>query len=192
MTEKLFLTLVLLAALAMPAEARELISVVSESDEIARMRPEFKIPDEPNQLFYVQRSPNSNTVVYAARLDGRGNLDASTPVEAFWRKFNIDGSKQPLNFIERMIAYGVKLDGRKDGRSASFSIAALPERKLTVSLDGQHRPQALMQVGGHKVKVAYVYLHVVEGGLLPKVPDLDVFGMDVASGKAIREHLIQK
>src|SRR5438874_646301 len=77
MTEKLFLTLVLLAALAMPAEARELISVVSESDEIARMRPEFKIPDEPNQLFYVQRSPNSNTVVYAARLDGRGNLDAS-------------------------------------------------------------------------------------------------------------------
>ena len=116
----------------------------------------------------------------------------SAPVEAFWRKFNIDGSKQPLNFIERLTAYGVKLDRTKAGQPVTFSIAALPERKLTVSLDGDHRPQALMQIGGHKVKVAYVYLHVVEGGLMPNVPDLDIFGTDIASGKAIHEHLIQK
>jgi hypothetical protein len=131
-------------------------------------------------------------VIYADRLDARGNLDSSAPVEAFWRKFNIDGSKQPLNFIERMMAYGVKLDGRKAGRPVTFTIAALPERKVTVSLDSEHRPEALMQIGSHLVKLAYVYLQVVEGGLLPKIPSLDIFGTDVASGKAIHEHLIQK
>ena len=68
----------------------------------------------------------------------------------------------------------------------------LPQRKLTVSLDDQHHPQALMQIGSHKVKVVYVYLHVVEGGLMPSVPELDIFGTDIASGKAIHEHLIQK
>jgi hypothetical protein len=188
--KKLVLLLALLAAL--PAEARDFTSQISESSEIPKLRPEFKVPDEPNQLFYVQRSPNSNTVIYAANLDAKGNLNASAPVEAFWRKFNIDGSKQPLNFIERMTAYGVKLDRTAAGKPAAFSIAALPERKLTVSLDGEHRPQALMQIGSHKVKVAYVYLHVVEGGLMPSVPDLDVFGTDIASGKAIHEHLIQK
>ena len=188
--KKLVLALALLAAL--PAEARDFTSEIKESAEIPKLRPEFKVPEEPNQLFYVQRSPNSNTVIYAARLDGPGKLDASTPVEAFWRKFNIDGSKQPLNFIERMTAYGVKLDRNKPGQPVSFSIAALPERKLTVSFDEAHHPQALMQVDGHKVKVAYVYLHVVEGGLMPSVPDLDIFGTDIASGKAIHEHLIQK
>ena len=131
-------------------------------------------------------------MIYAARLDASGNLDRSAPVEAFWRKFNIDGSKQPLNFIERMMAYGVKLDKRKTGEQASFSIVPLPERKLTVSLDSQHKPQALIQIGSHMVKIAYVYLHVVEGGLMPKVPELDIFGTDIASGKAIHEHLIQK
>ena len=186
------LVLILALLAATPAAARDFTSEIKESAEIPRMRPEFKIPDEPNQLFYVQRSPNSNTVIYAANLDGRGNLNASAPVEAFWRKFNIDGSKQPLNFIERMTAYGVKLDRNKSGQPATFSIAALPERKLTVSLDEKRRPQAVMQVGNHKVKVAYVYLHVVEGGLMPSVPDLDVFGTDLASGKAIHEHLIQK
>jgi hypothetical protein len=177
-----------LALLATPASARDFISEIKESAEIPRVRPEFRVPQEPNQLFYIQRSPNSNTVVYAAKLDDQGNLAASAPVEAFWRKFNIDGSKQPLNFIERMLAYGVKMDRGK----MSFSIAALPERKVTLSLDDEHRPQALMQIGNHLVKLAYVYLHVVEGGLMPKVPDLDIFGTDIANGKAIHEHLVQK
>jgi hypothetical protein len=196
--KKLAWVLALLSALPMatlmmtPGWARDFISQVSESGEIPKLRPEFKVPDEPGQLFYVQRSPNSNTVIYAARLDAKGNLNSSAPVEAFWRKFNIDGSKQPLNFIERMTAYGVKLDQTKAGQPVTFSIAALPERKVTVSLDSDHRPQALMRIGSHKVKVAYVYLHVVEGGLMPSVPDLDIFGTDIASGKAIHEHLIQK
>jgi hypothetical protein len=189
--KKLVLVLTLLALpVVAPAWARDFTSEIKESAEIPKIRPEFKVPDEPNQLFYVQRSPNSNTVIYAARLDAKGNLDAATPVEGFWRKFNIDGSKQPLNFIERMSAYGVRLDATK--KPVTFSIAALPERKVTVSLDDQHHPQALMQIGTHRVKVAYVYLHVVEGGLMPSVPELDIFGTDTASGKAIHEHLIQK
>jgi len=190
--KKLVWLLALLSALPVVAFARDFTSQVSESGEIPKLRPEFKVPDEPGQLFYVQRSPNSNTVIYAARLDAKGNLNSSAPVEAFWRKFNIDGSKQPLNFIERMTAYGVKLDQTKAGQPVTFSIAALPERKLCVSLDSEHRPQALMQIGNHRVKVAYVYLHVVEGGLMPSVPELDIFGTDIASGKAIHEHLIQK
>ena len=56
--------LVMLALLvALPAGARTLTSTVTESDHIEQLRPEFKRPDEPNQLFYVQRSPNANTVI---------------------------------------------------------------------------------------------------------------------------------
>jgi len=181
---RLCFALALLAAV--PAAARDFTSTITESADVTALRPEFKTPDEPNQLFYVQRSPNSNTVIYAARLDAQG---APQTVEAFWRKFNIDGSKQPLNFIERMMAYGVKVQNSKP---ITFTIAALPERKLTLTLDAQRHPQALMQIGSHTVKVAYVYLQVVEGGLMPSVPSLDVIGTDIASGKAIHEHLVQK
>jgi hypothetical protein len=140
----------------------------------------------------VQRSPNSNTVVYAAKLDAKGDFDSRTPVEAFWRKFNIDGGKNSLNFMERMMAYGVRVEARKAGQPITFTIAALPERKLTLGLDAQHRPQATMVIGGRTVKLAYVYLQVEEGGLMPDVPSLDIIGTDIASGKAIREHLIRK
>jgi hypothetical protein len=185
----------LLAALpvvTLPVNARDFSSSVSESNEIVHLRPEFKVPDEPNQLFYVQRSPNSNTIVYVAKLDAKGNFDSRTPVEAFWRKFNIDGSKKSLNFIERMMAYGVRVATGKAGQPVTFTIAALPERKLTLGLDAQHRPQATLAIGSRTVKLAYVYLQVEEGGLMPDVPSLDIVGTDIASGKAIREHLIQK
>src|SRR5579872_3681103 len=121
--KKLVWVLALLSALPVAAWARDFTSQVSESGEIPKLRPEFKVPDEPNQLFYIQRSPNSNTVVYAARVDAHDDFDAKSPVEAFWRKFNIDGSKQPLNFMERMLAYGVHVDTIKTGRPITFSVA---------------------------------------------------------------------
>ncbi|HEX4272989.1 MAG TPA: DUF4833 domain-containing protein [Rhizomicrobium sp.] len=186
------LFLFLTPAVLTPAWARDFTSNVSETPEIVHLRPEFKIPDEPDQLFYIQRSPNSNTVIYTARLDRTGNFDSRTPVEAFWRKFNIDGSKQPLNFMERMMAYGVRVDTLRPGQPITFSVAALPNRTMTLTMDAQHHPEALLQVGNRTVKVAYVYLQVVEGGLLPSVPSLDIFGTDTASGKAVHEHLIQK
>ena len=187
---RLALLLAMLAAL--PAQARDYSSSISESDEVAHLRPEFKTPSEPNQLFYVQRSPNSNTVVYAARLDAQGNFESTAPVEGFWRKFNIDGSRQKLNFIERMMAYGVKMEPRKQGQPITFTIASLPQRRLTLSMDAQNHPQATMAIASHTVKIVYVYLQVVEGGLVPSVPSLDIFGIDTASGKAVHEHLIQK
>lgn len=181
-----------LCALCGAAQAREFTSTVTQGDHIEKMRPEFKTPDEPNQLFFVQRSPNANTVVYAAKLDAHGEINRGDPVDAFWRKFNIDGAKTGLNFIERAMAYGVKVDRAQPGKPITFTIAALPERTLTLALDAQHKPEALMQMGDRTVKLAYVYLHVVEGGLLPQVPELDVLGTDTATGKAVHEHLVQK
>lgn len=186
------LLLVLLLLSAAPAVAREFTSSVTEGSEIPRLRPEFKVPDEADQLFYIQRSPNANTVVYAAKLDTHGEFDPGAPVQAYWRKFNIDGSRQPLNFVERLMAYGVRMDAIRPGQPVTFHVAALPDRKLTLAMDAQHHPEALVEIGSHTVKLSYVYLQVVEGGLLPKVPSLDIFGTDVASGKAIHEHLIQK
>ena len=114
------LALVLLIACCGAAQARDFTSSITEGEGIEKLRPEFRTPDEPNQLFYVQRSPNSNTVVYAARLDARGDFE-STPVEAFWRKFNIDGSKQPLNFMERLMAYGVRMNPQHKGQPVTFT-----------------------------------------------------------------------
>ena len=173
------------------ADGRELMSQVTELDHIPSTRPDYPVPDEPNMLFYIQRSVNSNTVVYAAHVDSRERIDPDAPVDAYWRWYNVDGQRKPLNLVERTIAYGVKSVAHGGaGGAVTFEVAALPERKLVLDLDAHKRPEALMQIGDRWVRLVYVFLQVDNSGLLPSVTALDIFGFDQLTGKALREHVV--
>src|SRR5215472_1631029 len=150
--------------------ARTLKSSVTESSQIASLRPEYPVPKEPSMLFYIQRSVNSNTVIYAAKLDPRGHSDRNEPIEVYWRWYNVDGHRKPLNFIERNLAYGVSLDRQAGAtNTVSFKIAALPERKLTLERDSRGEPEAIIQMGDHTARLVYVYLQVDNSGWMPDV-----------------------
>jgi hypothetical protein len=172
------------------ADARTVKSQLAELSQIPRVRPEFPVPNEPNMLFYVERSVNSNTVIYAANLDSHGRIDAKEPINAYWRWYNVDGHKKPLILIERMLAYGVKSVTHNGPRGAvTFKIAAVPERTIVVDLDSRGQPEALVQLGGRWAKLVYIYLEVDDSGLWPKVPSLDIFGIDKLTGQPLREHV---
>src|SRR5947199_328024 len=84
----------LMLAANVEAGGRELTSQVTELDHIPSLRAEFPVPNDPNMLFYIQRSVNANTVVYAAHIDVQGRLDPDEPVEVYWRWYNIDGQRK--------------------------------------------------------------------------------------------------
>jgi hypothetical protein len=173
------------------ARGRELTSQVTELDHIPSVRAEFPVPSDPSMLFYIQRSVNSNTVVYAAHVDSQGRFDPDAPVDVYWRWYNVDGRRKPLNLIERTMAYGVRSVGdHASGGTVAFQVAALPERTLLLEQDGLGHPEALIRLGNHTAKLVYVYLQVDDSGLMPDVTAMDLFGIDKLSGKSLREHVI--
>ena len=187
---KLKCAVLLVLALALPAAAKEMKSTITEMDAVPRVKPQYPIPAEPGQVFYVERSSNASTVVYCAKLDKNGKLDASEPVTAYWRWYRVDGAVKPLNFAERMMAYGIKsVKHNGPNGTYSFKIAAMPERTLYIGLDATGKPEVSGKLGGRWVKLVYVYLEVDDHGLLPDVPELDLFGIDRTTGKAVREHI---
>lgn len=181
----------LMLAATAGADGRQLTSQVTELDRIPRVRPEYPVPDEPNMLFYIERSVNSNTVVYAAHLDVHGRIDPEAPVDAYWRWYNVDGHRKPLNFIERMMAYGVNSVAHGGpGGAVTFKVAALPERKLVLDLDSHGHPEALMRFGSRWARLDYVYLVVDDSGMLPSVTAMDILGFDKLTGKPLKEHVV--
>lgn len=62
----------------------------------------------PKQLFYLQRTPNSNTIVCELNTNDKGELDEDNPVHVFWIRYTEQGQRQELNFIQRTFAYGIK------------------------------------------------------------------------------------
>jgi uncharacterized protein DUF4833 len=173
------------------AYGHDLTSQVIELDHIPSMRAEFPVPSDPGMLFYIQRSVNSNTVVYAAHVNSHGRFDPDAPVDVYWRWYNVDGGRKALNFIERTMAYGVRSAGdHGSGGTVTFQVAALPERELLLDQDGLGHPEALIRLGNHTAKLVYVYLQVDDRGLMPDVTAMDLFGIDKLTGKSLCEHVI--
>lgn len=69
----------------------------------------FPIPEgNPYQLFYLQRQPNSNTIV--VELNRRSDrVDSANPVHVFWIKYTENGKIRELTFIQRTFAYGLQV-----------------------------------------------------------------------------------
>ena len=101
----------------------------------------------------------------------KGQLDPDKPVDAYWRWYNVDGHKKPLNLLERMMAYGVK-SVEHDGPSGAYHLQTrrLSRAKDLVDLDSQGQPGSVREKsGGRWVKLVYVYLEVDDSGILPEV-----------------------
>jgi len=179
------------ALLTVQVLGQDATSGVTELDRVPRVRPEYPLPDDANVLFYLQRSPNSNTVVYAARLDAAGRLDQADPVQVFWRRFNAGGQRKPLTVLERTMAFGVDVSrypGRDDAVLAS--VVSYPARKALIELDAKGKPRAVIDMANRRAKLIYAYIQLKDGsGTIPSIAYVDLYGVDLANGRALRERI---
>ncbi|HEX4850984.1 MAG TPA: DUF4833 domain-containing protein, partial [Puia sp.] len=69
----------------------------------------FPIPQGiKNQLFYVQRTHNNNTIICELNLKSNGRPDDENPVHVYWIRYTEQGQHAELSFIQRVFAYGVR------------------------------------------------------------------------------------
>ncbi len=171
------------------AHAVTFTSTVKVLDKLPEPPKGYSVPDDPNILFFLYRSKNPNTVVYAARMDGSGKLRSDTPVEAFWRRFNTNGKRKALKSSERRLAYGVVTNPASGDGQYLAHIVSYPKRKALVRLDDEGKPIATMRLGDRTVKLAYAYVDVDTGGFFPEVHRVDIYGYDIKTGEVVWEHL---
>ena len=174
-----------------PAFAREMVSTITELDSLPPLPGDFPEPHDPGQLFFLQRSMNSNTVVYAANLDQSGAIDPAQPLQVFWRRYNNEGERRGLNFFERVLAFGARIVHAHAGEYDA-TIAGYPERKFTVELDKTGTPIAIARMGEHLARLFAVYVKMEGSGFIPTIVSADIFGIDEATGKALQEHLVPR
>jgi len=178
---------------AAPAAARELVSEITELDHMPPLPGHFPVPSDPNMLFYVQRSSNANTIVYAANLTAPGQIDPKKPIDVFWRRYNEKGERRALYFFERILAFGVSTSPAPGhANEIEANVVAYPERKFSVEIGKSGAPEAILQIGGHSAKLVSAYLQLDESGLIPSLVYCDIYGIDRASGQVLHERLSPK
>lgn len=143
-------------------------------------------PSNPRQLFYLQRTPNHNTVVYELNYKN-GKLDLRNPVHVFWIRYTEQQQRAELSWIQRVFAYGVKVKQLAD---SSYRVKLVSYAGYSMYLkkggDGQYRMYG--QINKQLMVLNRIFVKITGGSMWS--PDIEYFelsGVDPATGQPVSE-----
>lgn len=168
-----------------------LLSAFTAADRAAAITDyNFPVPPHTNKtLFYVQRSSNSNTVMYDVNLLSDKTINSEDPVNVYWIRYAENGQKKKLNYIERVLAYGVNCKPFQ-GNSFLLHFNASSTKEVLVTMDAKGQARAQMTISKQKSYLEKIFVTVTEGGWrFPKVNYVEFFGSDIASGQKTYEKM---
>jgi Domain of unknown function (DUF4833) len=137
-------------------------------------------------LFRIERSKNANIVQYDAVVENEDKLASPEPVVAYWILKAEDGRHEPLSSLQRR-AYGFKVVPEKEG-SWLLYMNATRDRALRV-LKWQGRWVAQVVIAGKSATLVRMFVESDESAIIPRVRWVDLFGIDMVTGKPITERL---
>lgn len=144
----------------------------------------------PSELFRIERSKNANVVLYESKVRGDGALDADEPVRASWLMLAEQGQREKLTLMERKFAYGFDVRANGEGPGVLLHLKALKKRVVHVVLSEKGCPVALATIGAEAGVLQRIFVKTREGGLVPKVEYVELFGVQVGTGSALYERLL--
>jgi hypothetical protein len=176
-----FLAVISLHVSAVPAGKHTIV------DSLRRPLNYPKPPLTADRLFYVQRTPNSNTIVYDINRDKNGKPDTEEPVKVYWIKYNEKGQKEDLNYIQRKFAYGLNF---KPLGNDNYDIRFVSYKKFKLTLmktdDGKYHIFAV--ISQKQVILDHIFVKI-EGGTfwIPNVAYVEVEGTNPKTGREMVE-----
>ncbi len=142
-------------------------------------------PPSNVRLFYIQRTSNTNTIVYDLNLDNNGRPNADEPVKGYWIRYAEKGQKEDLSYIQRKFAYGLT---SKALDNDNYDIRFVSYKKFPLSLmrgeDGKYHIFAVLEQKQLIINRIFVK---IEGGSfwIPNVVYVEVKGTDPVTGREI-------
>ena len=147
-------------------------------------------PSNPNSLFYLQRTPNTNTIICELN-QKNGVLDTDEPVKVLWIRYTEQRQRAELSWIQRHFAYGLK---EKDIGNGTYELRFVSWKKTPMYLtrsSGDNRYHVFVNIDGRQAVLNRVYIRIDPGGTFwsPNVKYLELKAVDVQTGKEVIQRI---
>lgn len=153
----------------------------------------FPVPKgNPFQLFYLQRQPNTNTIVVELNVKN-GKVNDENPVHVFWIRYTEQAQRAELNFIQRTFAYGMKSNKIKED-TYDLNFVSYKKLKFRLEKDSSNRWRVLYNLAnGGSIILRRIYLHVNGGSFWhPHIDYTELKGNDPINYREVRERIFVK
>lgn len=145
-------------------------------------------PPNPKQLFYLQRPPNTNTVIYELNTEN-GVLDKKKPIHAYWISYAKKGQIEELTDIQRKYAYGIKTTALDDNRYECH-LVAYKKLKLYLKEGEDNQYHMYTTVNDKQIIIHRIFIAVNGGSLFkPHIDYVQLTGIDTATGAVTEERI---
>lgn len=147
----------------------------------------FPVPvGNPNQLFYLQRTSNTNTIVCELNYEN-GVLNQEEPIHVFWIRYTDKGQKEELNYIQKKFAYGIKSQLiSKDKYLLNF--VSYKKYPMYLMKGANNKYNVYGTINQKQAIVDRIFVKINGGSLFtPNVEYVEIKGVDPANGKEVTE-----
>ena len=148
----------------------------------------FPIPGTgPNQLFYLQRQPNANTIIVDLNIN-KGKVDIDNPVHVYWIKYENDGQKSELNWLQRTFAFGIQ-SKKISERAYELNFVSYKKMKFNLELGADKLWRVYAKTNtGSRIILRRLYLHV-NGGTFwkPNIEYVELKGDEPSTNREVRD-----
>lgn len=151
-------------------------------------------PANENSLFYIQRSSNTNAIVYDANVTPEGNLNQSDPVKIYWIRYSEDSTIEDLNYIQRKYAYGITAKANADQKNKYIlEFVSYAKRHLYLMAKPSGKYTAYMTINGKLAELKRVWIQLNGGTFwFPTIDYVELTGKDPASQQMVVERFKPK
>jgi len=146
----------------------------------------FPVPSSnSNQLFYLQRTSNTNTIVCELNYDKNGQLDEESPVHVFWLRFQHEGGiRKELTYIQRNFAYGIKSEAIGNGNYRIWFVSYKKVKFLLTRSPKDNKYYAIATINQKPAILRRMFVKIDGGSFWsPNVVYMEMKGTDPVTGK---------
>ena len=171
--------IILLLCLTLVLESSTVIA--KDNDSIS-----FPSPKGKDLLFYLQRDPDANTVIYELNYKKDGSLNDKSPVKASWIRYSEKGQHKELTLIEKKFAYGTEVKKTGD-ETYEIYIAAYKKQVIYLSRSvTDHKFRAYTLAGDKHMELKRIFVHITGGSFwFPAVKYVELTGNDAVTAQEI-------
>ncbi len=153
---------------------------------------DYPVPEKTkNNLFYIQRNHNKNTIIYDANFDKNGNLIENDPVDVYWLRYEEKGQRIELKVIEKKFAFGEKCERLKSNPDFfKLKLSATDKKELLLKQTAPFKAVVFTKINDKMSILDHLYIFADNSGVWPDVKYIELFGKDIKTGKKTYEKMI--
>lgn len=147
-------------------------------------------PVNENSLFYIQRSKNTNAIVYEVNHLVDGKINSEEPIKIYWIRYSSDSTTEELTLIQRKYAYGLT-SRNYNGQKNSFVIQFVAYKKRNIFLlptNNGKRYIAYININGKLAELKKIFISTSGGTFwFPVIDYVEITGKDPTTHQIVVE-----